>query len=307
MIRTPTVLILGAGASAEYGFPVGYSLYENVCRGYVGTPPLPPRKEHLQHDADIAFEGFRTQLAQSGQLSVDAFLETRPDLIDIGKRAIACGLIPFEIDDGLFLPSNTIGTGPRWYQLLLAELGNSFDAFAENKLSVLTFNYDRSLEHFLVVALSRKYNLPRSKTWQQVQRIPIYHLYGSLGAYTPDGYTAGRTYTNEITSGGVQACVDSIRILREGADHDEVFASAHRILEGAERVVILGFGFDRTNLERLKIDLVPQGAHVCASGFKMTEHERNRAKAFIGRSVTFGADHEGVSAFLRSHVALGER
>jgi hypothetical protein len=141
----------------------------------------------MQHDADRSFGDFCTQLAQSGQLSVDAFLETRPDLVDMGKRAIACGLIPYEKEDELFLPSDLVNQGPRWYQLLLAELGNDFETFAQNRLSVLTFNYDRSFEHFLVVVLSRKYNLPRSRAWQEVKRIPIHHLYGSLGAYEPDG------------------------------------------------------------------------------------------------------------------------
>jgi hypothetical protein len=232
-------------------------------------------------------------------MSVDAFLETRPDLIPIGKRAIACGLIPCETEGHLFPASGEPGSGPRWYQLLLRELGDSLEALAENRLSVLTFNYDRSLEHFLVVALSAKYNCPRARTWEQVQRVPICHLYGSLGAYTPDGYTPGRAYTNEVTFQSVRACADSLRILREGTEHDEVFASAHKILQGAERVVILGFGFDRTNLERLKIDLAPRGAAVCASALGTAKRERDRAEALIGRPITFGAGDEGSVAFLR--------
>ena len=221
--------------------------------------------------------------------------------MDIGKRAIACGLIPFEREDNLFLSPNS--GGPRWYQLLLAELGHTFKTFAENRFSVLTFNYDRSLEHFLVVALSRKYNIPQSRTWQEVQRIPIHHLYGLLGTYTPDA-GIGRAYNNVITFQSVQECVESIRILREGTEHDEVFASAHKILQETEFVVILGFGFDRTNLERLRIDLVPKDAQIWASGFGMTGRKRDRAMALIGRSITFGADDEGNRAFLRNHITL---
>ncbi len=303
MIEKPTVLILGAGASAEYGFPVGYRLYEDTCRGACGTPPLPPRKEHFKEGADELFKGFCTQLTQSGQLSVDAFLESRPDLLDIGKRAIACGLIPFEKEGTLFAPTAGSGSGPRWYQLLLAELGNSIDTFSENRLSVLTFNYDRSFEHFLVVALSRKYNLPQTRTWQHVQSIPIYHLYGSLGAYTPNG-VPGRPYSDRITFQSVEECVESIRILREGTIQDEVFASAHEFLREAEVVVILGFGFDRTNLERLKINLVPDSAKIYACAFGMAKRERERAQELIGREITFGEDHQGNTAFLRNHVTL---
>ncbi len=303
MITKNTVLILGAGASAEYGFPVGYRLYEDTCQGKCGTPPLPAGQEYCKEEADQRFREFREQLRQSGQLSVDAFLETRPDLLDIGKRAIACGLIPYEKEEALFAPSAGSSGGPRWYQLLLAELGNNIDTFADNQLSVLTFNYDRSLEHFLVVALSRKYNLRPTRTWEHVQSIPIHHLYGSLGDYTPSG-SRGRPYSSRIDFQSVQDCVDSIRILREGTVQDEVFASAHEVLRKAEVVVILGFGFDRTNMERLKIDLAPDNALVLASAFGMAKRERERAQELIGRSITFGADHQGNTAFLRNHVAF---
>lgn len=303
MIKKQTVFILGAGASAEYDFPVAYRLYQSICHDQCGAPPLPPHKEHFKEAADQSFSDFRTQLTQSGQLSVDAFLETQPGLIDIGKRAIACGLIPFEREDALFASSPKSGIGPRWYQLLLAELGTNIDTFADNRLSILTFNYDRSLEHFLVVALSRKYNLPRSRTWEYVRSIPIHHLYGSLGEYAPNG-GSGRPYDNRLTFDRVQACVESIRILREGTTNDEVFASAHEILRQAEVVVILGFGFDRINLERLKINLVPENAQIFSSAFGMTTRERKRAEDFIGRAITFGDNPQGNTAFLRNYVTL---
>jgi hypothetical protein len=216
---------------------------------------------------------------------------------------MACGLIPFENEETLFAPSPESGDCPRWYQWLLKELGNNIDTFGDNRLSVLTFNYDRSFEHFLVVALSRKYNLPRSKTWEHVQRIPINHLYGSLGEYTTNG-GSGRAYNDRVTFQSVEECVKSIRILREGSTHDEVFASAHEILREAEVVVILGFGFDRTNLERLKINLVPESMQIYASAFGMTNRERDRARDLIGRTITFGEDHQGNTAFLRNHVTL---
>ncbi len=302
MIEKQTVLILGAGASAEYGFPVGYRLCENICRGGCGAPPLPPHQEKIfRQDADRLFQDFRTQLRQSGQLSVDAFLETRPDLVDYGKGVMACELIPFENEETLFAPSPETGDCPRWYQLLLKKLGNKIDTFGDNRLSVLTFNYDRSFEHFLVVALSRMYSLSRSKTWEYVQPIPIHHLYGSLGEYTANGGN-GRAYDGRVSYQSVKECVKSIRILREGSTHDEVFASAHEILQKAEVVVILGFGFDRTNLGRLKINLVPDSTRIYASAFGMTSRERDRAQDLIGRPITFGEEHQGNTAFLRNHV-----
>ena len=37
MISKPTVLVLGAGASQPYGFPVGRELAETVCKEFVAN------------------------------------------------------------------------------------------------------------------------------------------------------------------------------------------------------------------------------------------------------------------------------
>ena len=39
MIKTKTVLVLGAGASMPYGLPSGHQLLESLCELQGGTPP----------------------------------------------------------------------------------------------------------------------------------------------------------------------------------------------------------------------------------------------------------------------------
>ncbi len=68
--------------------------------------------------------------------------------------------------------------------------------------------------------------------------------------------------------------------------------------------MILGFGFNQTNLERLKLDLVPAGAEIVASAFEMTPRECKRAIDFVGRPVTFGGPKEDNCAFWRNYVTL---
>lgn len=143
MITKTTVLILGAGASIDYGFPLGRGLRDLVCRvpGTAGASAITDAgydPEELNEFVDI--------LRHSGYTSVDWFLEDRPEFISIGKAAIAAALIPFENPDRLFPPD---APANHWYELLLNTMDSPRGSFTENRLSIVTFNYDRSLEYYL--------------------------------------------------------------------------------------------------------------------------------------------------------------
>ena len=52
------------------------------------------------------------------------------------------------------------------YQYLSVKLNSSFEEFGENKLSIITFNYDCSLEHYLLNSLINSHE----KTVMNAQR-----------------------------------------------------------------------------------------------------------------------------------------
>lgn len=88
MIHRPTVLVLGAGASAPYGFPCGAELrrliVENVAR---------PNHEYNKALREAGFgpttiNEFVAAFDGSRQESIDAFLGTREDLHQVGTAAI---------------------------------------------------------------------------------------------------------------------------------------------------------------------------------------------------------------------------
>ena len=145
MITIPTVLVLGAGASYPYGFPTAKELRILICEAFTNpnTPASRLLGEASGHSPDGFFR-FREAFLKSGQPSVDAFLEWRPDFLAIGKLAIAYCLLPFEDESKLFTPPGN--RGGDWYQYLSVKLNASFEDFGSNKLSIITFNYDRSLE-----------------------------------------------------------------------------------------------------------------------------------------------------------------
>ncbi len=245
MIQTPTVLVLGAGASIPYGFPSGHDLKIQVqgigCLG-------PGHSDKLRIDKEES-EAFCRALRFSGQPSVDAFLEHRPEFVELGKLYIAYSLIAYE-RPALLFPKDT-----HWYEFLWQQMGTSFEEFQENKLSVITFNYDRSLEQFLLTALMNSYGKSMEEAAAKLESIPIIHVYGKLGALCEEGTATrdARPYNKEPTPRDVAIGARGIQILSEDRQESSAFDEAHELLISAMKVYFVGFGYNETNMKRLNL------------------------------------------------------
>jgi hypothetical protein len=206
---------------------------------------------------DIA--NFRTELFLSQQPSVDAFLEQRGEFIQIGKISIAQALLALENEEMLF-KFEIRDKG--FYHYLFNQLNAGWDEFPANRLSIITFNYDRSLEHLLFTSLKHTYNKPDEITAEAVEKIPIIHVHGSLGPL-PWQAVGGRSYvsqnllgdahTNLFTS-QLQAASEKIFVLSEGQQATSEYNKAFDYLSAAERIYFLGFGYHPQNMERLRLD-----------------------------------------------------
>src|SRR5215472_7632129 len=217
MITNPTVLVLGAGASADYGFPLGYTLVVQICAGLSSVDSNLYKQLLSCGFTTDEIEGFRKAFELSGQLSIDTFLEHRPEFLDIGKATIACCLIPSEDETNFYRRSGRY----RWYEYLFSRMTATKEEFSRNQLSVLTFNYDRSLEHFLYLALTNSFGLQVGEVAQLLKSIPIVHLYGKLGEL-PYLYSEGsRDYGQQISRYIVHLCIKAIKIVHEGAEDAE--------------------------------------------------------------------------------------
>ena len=259
MIDTRTVLILGAGASVPFGFPAGVTFLRQVlwCLGQddLWQPP------HFEREK---VKDFRLALRDSGTESVDAFLEHRPEFVGIGKTAMAYVLLPCEKTGSLF---DIERTETNWYNELFAKMKAPKEAFGDNNVSFVTFNYDRSLEQFLFTALCKLYNLDAPACAHTLARIPITHVHGQLGLlpwqeHLPE--TRGPTFSRPPVlaygqTQGIQDAIraaESIRIISDSIDdieQDREFSKARQLLQEADRVVFLGFRFHQQNVERLGI------------------------------------------------------
>jgi hypothetical protein len=305
MITLPTVLVLGAGASADYEFPLGRSLLLQICRSLDDRKKDVGLKKTL---LDLGFArgeigAFAAELRFSMQPSVDAFLENRPEYMDIGKAAIAGCLIPYENPRHLYHRSDEKST---WYEYLFNQMRASIDEFESNQISFVTFNYDRSLEYFLYAALESTYGIGEERAVELLSSISIIHVYGQLGLphYLSEN---GRTYGSEVTLEAIEKCVTEIKIISDLAGETEEFKQAHKLISQAEILCFLGFGYHRTNVLRLRVDKF-HGARILGSAYGMGNDEIRRAEHLLepfseatGRPIRLGDTLEDAITFIRNH------
>ncbi len=293
MIEIKTVLVLGAGASIPFGFPSGCDLVDIICTQLLSHSfQAKNRVEKLLIDkwsrsfrildeiyGAKTLSTFADRLLHSGETSVDAFLESQgQEFMEIGKAVIAASLLPCEHQKTLFmhfvdtrrLPGKNEGLN-NWYQYLWSELNAPFELFGKN-LSVVTFNYDRSLEHYLFTALRNKYPDKNNEEYAEAMRtIPIIHVHGKLGflpwecpgtdligAVPYDSMSDAKYHGISEDQADYQYrpawfnnARNSINIIHEGIDKSEEFDQAHDVISKAQRLFFLGFGYHPTNLKRL--------------------------------------------------------
>jgi hypothetical protein len=192
----------------------------------------PPRGGSIPSALEDDFGGpaaraFLSALRFSGKGSVDAFLEHRPDLIEIGKYAIALALLRFEVPNAVFAPQQS------WYEYLFNRLNATIDEFSQNRLGVITFNYDRSLEWYLHTALKNSYKLGADEARNALDAITFIHVHGSLGALPWQGGV--RDFGDEeINSQSIQRAASTIKIIHEDVTDTEEFRRAQNLLGWAE-------------------------------------------------------------------------
>ncbi len=240
MLSKSTCLLLGAGASTDLGFPLGSELRLNILDELrrmtdQDVESLPPT---LQAEAHRRKE-FHDKLHYGNWTSPDAFLERYPMFVNLGKYLICRTLAKCERPHGA--SNGTWG----WYDHLVNAIHtDSASRLKENRLSIVTFNYDRSLDFRLHMYVTHQFDFAESEGWEILQdAIPIVHVHGLLGHYP--------RWPINSTNGVFERSRD-IKIISEVEDATPEFEKASQLLHAADRVIVIGFGFAQRNVERLR-------------------------------------------------------
>jgi hypothetical protein len=86
------------------------------------------------------------------------------------------------------------------------------------------------------------------------------HLHGRL-RFLPWQNKSARPYTVDISPEALKVSTDNIKVIHEDITdgRDEDFKRAKSLLADAEQIVLMGFGYNPKNIERLGIADLPEG------------------------------------------------
>jgi len=243
-----TVLVLGAGASAHLGYPLGPKLCTIIIKN--------TSKQNSNTYTELLEMGFNNekinkfhdQLSRSCPSSIDEFLSDRREFIDIGCAAITQNLIRYEDENQLHIRDNN------WYVLLRDRVKSDINRNIWPPV-IVTFNYDLSLDKFLYDFITSTYPRDASITTLQ-NRVLIYHVHGRLGCLDYEtGQNSHRTYGVFVSPREILAIGQGIRIpCQLENDYGKDMIGAQKAINKAKRVIFLGFGYDKMNLDRLRVD-----------------------------------------------------
>jgi hypothetical protein len=279
--RKPVVFVVGAGASAEYNLPVGDTLKSRIGSAVhfqfrfgselVNGDPSLWENVRLQCNGDhkrmaLYSEG-GNELARtiSAFPSIDEALHywsDRPEIIELGKAAIAQGIINAEHNSGLSKWPDRQKQGadaaqfdhcwlwPLFSMALSATTKNDIEGIFDN-VTFINFNYDRVIEHYLFQALQLRGGVTESIAAKIIDSIEMIRPYGHLGPLDwqnngcfPFGRLANRaTYFK---------AAQSIRTYTEQHQDSSLDKRIDAALSRAALVLFLGFGFHSQNLMLLE-------------------------------------------------------
>ncbi len=290
MIEEETLFVLGAGASKPYGYPTGENLREYICKQFPALVNLhyqyPESKyifpkesqKHYEHEAEKLARVF----FKSSTSSIDLFLSRNQSFNEIGKMAILAGILQSEQKSKF--REEMEDKNQDWYSYLFKRLTNSlikaedYKDLGKNKVSFITFNYDRSLEQFLYESVVNSYYDEKLKdkiytkqvSFEEIIPFPIIHVHGKVANLHWEG---GIKY-KKIEKIQIEDYVENIRIIFDKQNDEEV-KQVRTQIKKAKRIFFIGFAYADENMEVLGIpDVLVKNQKIYGTAYGMTERER---------------------------------
>jgi hypothetical protein len=224
MFRSKTIFVVGAGASCELGFPNGTELLGQIASAldiYFGSGFNMERGDRriyeaytrLSTSAGVAANeyqqaGWRIRDAAHLGLSIDNVINQFVDdplVAPVGKLAIAQRILFAEQRSVLRLSRDRVEGVEALAQARTTWLGGFAQLLVQDKtrarlddlfdnVSIVSFNYDRSIRRFLPLALMSQFGLPQPDANELTKKLQIYHPYGSLGPLPWENTAGGAEY-----------------------------------------------------------------------------------------------------------------
>ncbi len=255
---------------------------------------------------------FKHRLKSSKINSIDSFLEIEEnaDFINIGKVHILYALHNYENATQLVRYDN-------WYRFLWNVLkAKSIKYFKSNKLKVVTYNYDRSLEYYLFNCIKNSYGLDEKDAFKLLsETIEIIHVHGKMGVFNVENHVLNLgistnfrfDYGDKIEDKAkLEYLSNNIKIIHDNTISESIeIERANEIFSSTQRICFLGFGFAKENLKRLKINT--SGKQIFCSAYGLSEafiKQNLRMNYEYFKTATIEKDNAECESFLTHHFIL---
>ncbi len=285
MFKSPTVFVLGAGASKEANLPIGSELTKNISsmldfkferfsyhptsgdgdlidafRRFIGKEKLSDMELNTYIKA-----GQSVHLGMSQAASIDNYLFSHKSDEKIqfcGKLAIVKSILNAEKSSLLFKEhqepielSRVKDTSYHTlFQIMHEEVPlENVDTIFDN-VTFIVFNYDRCLEHFLYYALSQYYRIDFARSAEIIAKLKIIRPYGSVGKLP--WQISGPNVAFGSVPRDLEKLVSEIKTFNEQIDDEELKSSIAESIKNCHKLIFLGFAFHRQNMNLLKSENV---------------------------------------------------
>jgi hypothetical protein len=299
MFSKPTVFIIGAGASAEFGMPVGSKLMQNINALISGETFFGHITNQLGPIRSNRYREVRGELlrAIAKFKSMDTLLHYHGEdheLVELGKLAIAHEILQAErrsalrsVVDGEVTNLHVVEAS--WANIFLemavdgSQSSGIGDIFAN--VTIVDFNYDRVLPQYLRWALEKYFGLEYGFAASVVRHLRFLHPYGSLGPLVDS------VVREPVRFGNVDANLEQIanRIKTYTEENsDPQSREIKECLADADLIVVLGFGYHMQNMRMIELPGQRRAPVVFATMHGMGEHNFSELASDLGRKLQTG-------------------
>lgn len=288
MKKPNTTLIVGAGASTEFDLPAGTELKQHIAqlldfrfeRGITESGGdisiLESLKQAIYQDVLPVSDAnrhhhvsWRIRDAMPQAISIDNFVDAHRGNRHVelcSKLAIVRAILNAEKRSCLYSPLKGDSQKIDFEQLQSTWLNGFFQLLTENcrvsqleqrfsALTLIVFNYDRCIQHFIFHALQNYYGISSKQSADLTNRIAIFHPYGSVGLLSWQAHDGVVGFGAEPSAETLLELAQQIRTFTEGTDPTQSKINDIRNrLHCSETVIFLGFAYHKLNLKLLFAD-----------------------------------------------------
>ena len=269
-----TVFVIGAGASKEANLPIGDELKSKIAtllgmgqKGGEdivealhistlndGTANIKPYLEAARHIKDalplaISIDNFIDAHRDNNKIALCGKLAITLSILDAEKRSLlnfkkvnSDSNIDFgNLENTWYIP---------FFQLLTANCGKNDLKDRFESITLIIFNYDRCVEHFIYCALQNYYKISEAEAAELIKIIKIYHPYGNVGTLPWINQNGSMEFGKEPGPQKLLQLAQKIKTFAEGTDpNSSEISNIRRHIALAYRVVFLGFAFHKLNMQ----------------------------------------------------------